>query len=418
MKFFALLNFSLLLFATSSFAQNIISNPGFENYTVCPTLVAQMPNATGWFNPTNHVGSADYFHTCTGGNFIGVPINFAGDQAAHGGDGYIGLSLYYTFAPNFREYAYSQLDSTLQFGVPYILTAWVSLADQCNYATDDLQFYFSSVPPVGLGNWDALTAYSPGAVNMPGNVLSDQINWMQVSISFTATGGEQYMTIGNFLNDAATSVVSVGNSNQTIAYLYIDDLDLRRDVITHAEMLPLTGTKLGSNALLNWTTITESGTSLFEIERSIDNLKSWQKAGTVPAAGDSEQELQYRFVDYEAQPGQENYYRLRLVDLNGETHYSNAVAVIPQPPQDVLTRIYPNPLDAGNSLFAEVYLKTDESIRLEMMDLSGKNLMAITGTGKAGQNTFELPLGKITAGTYLLRIRSSALSDVKRIVVR
>jgi hypothetical protein len=377
-----------------------------------------LPNATGWNNPISHTGSADYMHNCNGGTFVGVPTNFVGSQAAHGGNGYVGFATYYASFGNFREYLVNQLDSTLQSGVAYVFSIWVSLCDNCTLASDDLQFLFTNTSTTWNGTWSPMNTYTPTFSNTPGNFLSDKVNWVQLSFTFTATGGEQFLTIGNFLDDASTSLQAAGAGTLTLVYFYVDDLDLRRDVVTNADMLPLTGRDLQGDVLLTWTTLTETGTSLFEVERSVDDLRNWEKTGTVPAAGDSDHELNYRFVDDDAVAGHSNYYRLRLVDLNGETHFSNAIEVVPDAGADVLARIYPNPLNEGNALQADLFLTSREQVEIRLTDLSGRTLLEMKMEGEMGENKFEIPVKALTAGTYLIRLSTSDFSAVERIVVR
>src|SRR5258707_902616 len=75
------LRYIVLLLLISSgkmlFSQNLVSNPSFEEYSVCPDLWNQTSRATGW---SSFRSSTDYFNTCDGSNVVGVPENFAGYQ--------------------------------------------------------------------------------------------------------------------------------------------------------------------------------------------------------------------------------------------------------------------------------------------------------------------------------------------------
>ena len=68
-----------------------------------------------------------------------------------------------------------------------------------------------------------ITGISPQIENNPNVLLGDTANWVQISGIYTATGGEQYITIGNFYSDSLTNIVSVsGSMNET--YYYIDSV--------------------------------------------------------------------------------------------------------------------------------------------------------------------------------------------------
>ena len=90
-------------------AQNVVPNPSFEEYTVCPDDLAQIENAVGW---STFWGSADYYNVCSGNSLTGIPANAFGYQAAYIGDAYIGCYTYKN-GPIYREYAQAQLIAPL-----------------------------------------------------------------------------------------------------------------------------------------------------------------------------------------------------------------------------------------------------------------------------------------------------------------
>ena len=49
---------------TAGSQTNLVSNQGLETFTNCPTTLSQLGNATGWGQPTLHIGSPDYFNSC------------------------------------------------------------------------------------------------------------------------------------------------------------------------------------------------------------------------------------------------------------------------------------------------------------------------------------------------------------------
>lgn len=60
-------------------------------------------------------------------------------------------------------------------------------------------------------------------------VVSDKENWTKISGSFIATGGEQFLTIGNFFDDIQTVKNSTRVSNypnNNYAYYYIDNVSV------------------------------------------------------------------------------------------------------------------------------------------------------------------------------------------------
>ncbi|MCE7043331.1 T9SS type A sorting domain-containing protein [Dyadobacter sp. CY312] len=110
-----------------------------------------------------------------------------------------------------------------------------------------------------------------------------------------------------------------------------------------------------SLAQLNWTTTQEANSSHFEIERS-GNASDWQVLGRKESSKNSSQLVNYNFTDVTPISGM-NYYRLKMVDLDGTFAHSRvesinfgeyadrAITVFPNPVSDVL---YLNDLDVAS----------------------------------------------------------------------
>lgn len=59
------------------------------------------------------------------------------------------------------------------------------------------------------------------------SIVSDTVNWIRIAGSFIADSAYQYLMIGNFFDDANTSVVN--NGAGPYAYYFIDDVCLSTD---------------------------------------------------------------------------------------------------------------------------------------------------------------------------------------------
>ncbi|MFN3874332.1 MAG: SBBP repeat-containing protein [Flavobacteriales bacterium] len=91
------------------------------------------------------------------------------------------------------------------------------------------------------------------------------------------------------------------------------------------ELLSFSGRCDGHEVLLEWSTASESGSSHFVVERSVDAVR-YDSIGTVPAAGYSHALLEYSLSDPRAAAGVD-YYLLRQVDLDGGVRMYGPVAV-------------------------------------------------------------------------------------------
>ena len=96
----------------NSFAQNLVSNPSFEEYSSCPDGIGQISYAIGW-EPCGP-STEEYFHFC-GAPDYSVPENWFGYQYAATGKAYAALFSYNVFNPNTREAICIQLTDTSWF---------------------------------------------------------------------------------------------------------------------------------------------------------------------------------------------------------------------------------------------------------------------------------------------------------------
>lgn len=76
---------------------------------------------------------------------------------------------------------------------------------------------------------------------------------------------------------------------------------------------------------ITWTTLQETNTSHFDVQRSVDGVR-FTTIGTVAAAGQSDRSISYQFDDRTAQAGTV-YYRLLQVDKDGRQSFSTVVKV-------------------------------------------------------------------------------------------
>jgi OmpA-OmpF porin, OOP family len=205
-------------------AQNLVSNSSFEIFKECPdtSFLGLYPNLDStWFQ----FNSADYFNSCDAIDYFGVPVNRFGYQFANSGNAYTGLIPYSSYGFG-REYLEIKLTNSL-LNQLYYVQFHVSLADTIQYAIENLGALFTDTlfDPFPAPSYNWVTGI-PQIENPAGNMLNNKFNWVTVTGSFIASGGENYMTIGNFRNDAQTVKQYLGgtNINTLEAYYYIDDV--------------------------------------------------------------------------------------------------------------------------------------------------------------------------------------------------
>lgn len=180
-------------------------------------------NASPWFNPT--MSDPVYFNACyTGPTWLGVPLNSWGFQNARTGVAYAAIASYADIDE--RVYIEAPLTDTLIKGKKYCVEFYVSLADVCKVASNNIGVCFTK---------DSLINYSISYLYLlPGipqieekEIITDTTNWVLISGNFVANGGERFMTIGNFRNNANTDTLTVGGISSEANY-YLDDVSVMR----------------------------------------------------------------------------------------------------------------------------------------------------------------------------------------------
>ncbi len=209
-----LLVFCILL-CFSANAQNLVPNPSFEAYQSiypyfcdCGSLSSPWGGAISdtiyltppWYSPST--GSPDCFKTCSPGINYQVPQNWFGFQYPRTGIGYalIGCRKFHPdYWKDYREYLQVKLISPLQANRQYYAEFYISLIDTAIYTVDRIGLFFSdTVIFLPLGVTDPLP-FVPQITNPEYNYITDDTNWVKISGIYTAHGGEQFITIGNFM---------------------------------------------------------------------------------------------------------------------------------------------------------------------------------------------------------------------------
>jgi hypothetical protein len=229
LKIFLVLHFSFFTFYFSLSQINLVPNPSFEIKDTCPDDVAQITRVKNWISPTT--GTPDYYNKCCpfGNLYVGVPENILGYQKAINNDSaYVGLIAFEKGSLNYKEYIQAKLTNTLTISQKYYITLYVSLTNNSKYSTDDIGIYLSK-SAVTRADYYTLN-FIPQVENLQGYFLSDTINWMKVSGSFIADSSYQYITVGNFKNDANTDTMNIYSNNvSTDIYYYVDDVCVSTD---------------------------------------------------------------------------------------------------------------------------------------------------------------------------------------------
>lgn len=220
-----LLSGVLLVCSVHLTGQNLILNPGFEEHgEIAGNSPAndnlRINHVTKWLSPT--IGSPDYYNRTS--EYL---TNNFGAPKSHSGDAMAGMAVY-DGKRNQREYIMGELSQPLEAGTTYNFSIAIALASTSGFYVGELGVYFSSdmlvknssilplklIPQLIIDSTDQNGLYG---------------KWMVFHETYVASGGEKFLTIGNFLSDKKTKGKDAAGGETggfPYAYYYIDDLSL------------------------------------------------------------------------------------------------------------------------------------------------------------------------------------------------
>ena len=217
---------------------------------------------------------------------------------------------------------------------------------------------------------------------------------------YSSTGISQCSTFGEDL-DGDLYAASLGGTIYTVA----DANDPLPVELGESE-----GIANGSTNTLNWQSITEENVAFYEVQRS-SNATDWEIIGKVDASGNSLETKSYTFQDMFPREG-ENYYRLRMVDLDETFEYSPIISINRLSSNDF--QLLPNP--NFGSLTVQLTHIPEDPIEIQIFDLMGKIVYSNIKLFAANQQQFDI--SHLTDGIYIVKIQKDGNRLTDKLIVR
>jgi len=173
----------------------------------------------------------------------------------------------------------------------------------------------------------------------------------------------------------------------------------------------LTGRKQGSNHLLNWkVTCTSTPRATMTLERSSD-ARNYSGMYTITAdAARCQQPFDH--TDTNPLKGM-NYYRLKIVDVDGKVTYSTTVALLNAVKGFDMVSIAPNPV-VSNHFKLNVASAQAGKMEVVIFDMQGRLVNRQTLTLIAGYNSMPVNVANLAPGTYT--IKGSMADDQSKVL--
>ena len=222
----------LLFYFNVNAQKNLVPNYSFEYYTSCPAIQngATISLAYPWINLVN--SDAQYSNSCCNNNLFGVPFNRLGwnYQFARTGKAYAGMFFINNYNGE-RDYIQTKLIGSLKSNHCYYIEFFVNNANSYFNACNNISLLIGDTAIKSVAN-AKFTLANPQIQQSGNPIISDTLNWIKVAGIYTAHGGEQFITIGNFKDNIHTdtiiwegaSPISTGGAGYNIDDVSVIDL--------------------------------------------------------------------------------------------------------------------------------------------------------------------------------------------------
>jgi hypothetical protein len=201
-----------------------------------------------------------------------------------------------------------------------------------------------------------------------------------------------------------------GNNGAGKAYSFDVDLCSGNLPVT---LTGLKGQYTVNGSLLTWQTLQEINSERFEIERK-DRSGSFRYIGRVAASVHSNNLKSYQFTDPGAAAGP-NYYRLKLVESNGATMYSNTIYLdVPAAKRPVVS-FSPNPFrDQIQVKFTSTW---NELATVNLFNNTGKLVSSRQVNVHSGSNEIRLDkLVGMAKGFYTIALTVNGITTTQKLI--
>ncbi|CAN5395823.1 hypothetical protein BH10BAC3_BH10BAC3_17120 [soil metagenome] len=168
------------------------------------------------------------------------------------------------------------------------------------------------------------------------------------------------------------------------------------------KLLDFTATLSGKDVLLKWTTTEETNTSHFEIQSS-KSADKFEKIGSVKAATNSNQKINYQFVDANpaALASGKLYYKLKMVDKDGKFSYSK-IAIVGLPITGSQFSIFPTVVK--DNLFMISNSSYEGTADVRIVDQAGRQVYTQRLNLHNTVNQSSINVSRLNKGVYYIQL--------------
>ncbi len=364
-------------------------------------------------------------------------------------DAYIYSDEASTFTTGWHTYAMensalSDLQGAINSGRGWFAMGFID-RDGTNTYFIDFDGWSDANPPYIEITYYCLSCYPP---NPPGNLTAQeifnsgpqvQLNWQDNSYDeygfniYRKDGDPGDPTILQLIGEVSSNIVLFIDSTVILDSTYSYAVTAYNNygsssrsnfatITISATPVELTSFRVNVNdgsVYLDWQTATETNNKGFEIQRNSGN--GYEVIAFINGNGTTTELHNYSFVDKPSSSGKYTY-RLRQVDFNGSSEYSNEIELqLDLPKIYSLEQNYPNPFNPTTQI--KFSLAEDSKVTLKVFDILGREVATILkGNLTAGGHTVTFKASKLPSGVYIYKLEASGVdgsnfTSVKKMVL-
>ncbi len=252
-------------------------------------------------------------------------------------------------------------------------------------STKDITFYLDGSSVLTYN--DATNIYV-SSITDPIIFFRDEIGGSAQFHCESGAGAVRYISLSNLVSNSAAVLAEWNSINS---------------VILPVNLTAFNAQKNGNSGLLQWQTATEINAAYYNVERSYDGI-NFTAISKVNAKGQAANT--YSFNDAAGLSSTNTYYRLKIVDNNGNYKYSSVVRLANG--QGIKVSVFPNP---ASDVVTVSGLKANDNIKL--LSIDGKLLLQ---QNASGAQSMILNIAKYKPGTYILQVKNEAEVSQQKIV--
>ncbi len=247
-----------------------------------------------------------------------------------------------------------------------------------------VEFYFNEQFLYGGDNLILLVEYTQTAATTTVPILWSISDKTSVP-EFLDNQLKQTSTLGSVPDNILSPTGDAFSSSHPIVYFF--------GAVLPVELVKFDGKSAKQGNILTWQTASEKNAKEYVIEKSNDG-KTFHPIGIVKAAGNSISTLSYGFTDNK--PSFLDYYRLKIVDLDGKETFSKIITLQNSKSNEV--KLYPNPVTD------DLFIESEETINtINVFNTLGQIVKKVE---RVNEKQFILNMSDLQVGIYYVRINN------------